>query len=35
MTMHFLLSSAGLLLGAVVLLCLGGLGEIELATSDQ
>lgn len=35
MTMHFLLSSAGLLIGAVVLLGLGGLGEIEIATLGQ
>jgi hypothetical protein len=35
MNLRFLLISAGALLVAVVLLCLGGLGEIELATASQ
>jgi hypothetical protein len=35
MNTHFLLMSAGALVAAVILLCLGGLGEIELATASQ
>ena len=35
MSIRFLLISVGVLLGSVVLLCLGGLGEIELATASQ
>jgi hypothetical protein len=35
MNIRFLLISAAVLLAAVVLLCLGGLGEIELATASQ
>jgi hypothetical protein len=35
MNLRLLLISVGVLFGAVVLLCLGGLGEIELATVAQ
>jgi hypothetical protein len=35
MNIRLLLVSAGALLVAVVLLCLGGIGEIELATDSQ
>jgi hypothetical protein len=35
MNLRLLLISVGVLFGAVVLLCLGGLGEIELATASQ
>jgi hypothetical protein len=35
MTMHAILAFAGAILCAITLFCLGGLGEIELATSVQ
>jgi hypothetical protein len=35
MNLRFLLMSVGVLLGAGVLLCLGALGAVELATASQ
>jgi hypothetical protein len=35
MNLRFLLISVGVLLGSVILLCLGGLGEIEWAMDSQ